>query len=739
MSRHAKSKEIRVHPDERIGPGRSRRRSFFARVFGRSNPESGGREPRGRGKPKRRRSVFGGFVYWCVVLGIWGGIGLVGVLAWHAAQLPPIDQLAVPKRPPNIAILDVDGVPVANRGDSGGPAIRLDDLPTYIPQAFVAIEDRRFYAHFGVDAVGIMRALARNLSGAGGMQGGSTITQQLAKNLFLTQERTISRKIQEAILALWLEHNYSKDRILELYLNRVYFGSGAYGIEAAAQRYFGRSARQITLQEAAMLAGLMVAPSRLAPNRNPRGAAERAALVVAAMSREGYVTDKMAALALAKPAEATRETGSGSINYAADYIMDALDETIGAIEEDIVVSTTLRTDIQSAAERALALELERRGARFGVSQGAVLSMDPGGQIRAMVGGRNYGESQFNRAVAAKRQPGSAFKPFVYLGAIERGLTPETVREDSPVNVNGWKPENSNREYQGPVTLQRALAFSLNTVAVRLGIEVGPRKVAETARRMGIQSPLTDNATIALGTSEVTLLELVSAYAPFANGGIRIQPHVITQVKTASGAILYRRKGASFGRVIEPQAVLMMNAMLQETLLTGTAARADARGFEAAGKTGTSQEYRDGWFIGYTSQLLTGVWLGNDDSSPTKRLSGANLPVAVWTQTMREAHRLNQPPPLPSNWKAQPAPQQTSQTSQTPERPGAITPTNIALGAPRVAPINSVPVQIGTGGGAGRTDARDLNSRDLLPPANLGETTSRERRESRGLLDRLFGG
>ncbi len=745
MSRNGKSKEIRVSPDERIGPTRSKRRSFFARLFGGSNAKGdggGSRAEGGRGR-RRRRSFLRGLFYWCFVLGIWGFVGVAGLVVWHAGQLPPIDQLAVPKRPPNIAILDIDGVPVANRGDSGGPAIRLGDLPAYVPQAFVAIEDRRFYAHGGVDAVGIMRAISRNLSGGGGMQGGSTITQQLAKNLFLTQERTISRKIQEAILALWLERKYSKDRILELYLNRVYFGSGSYGIEAAAQKYFGRSARQITLSEAATLAGLMVAPSRLAPNRNPKGATERAALVVAAMTREGYVTDKMASMALAKPAEAVRETGSSSINYAADYIMDILDETIGAIEEDIVVSTTLRTDIQSAAEKALVGELERRGARFGVSQGAVLAMDPGGQIRAIVGGRNYAESQFNRAIAARRQPGSAFKPFVYVAALERGLDPDTVREDSPVNVRGWKPENSNREYQGAVTLQRALALSLNTVAVRLGLEVGPKTVAETARRMGVQSPLTDNATIALGTSEVTLLELVSAYAPLANGGIRIQPHVITQVKTASGAVLYRRKGASFGKVLEPRIVAMMNAMLQETFVTGTAARADARGFDAAGKTGTSQDYRDGWFVGYTSQMLTGVWLGNDDSSPTKRVSGANLPVSIWSQTMREAHRLDHPPPLPSNWR-DPQPQQQpliGEASTAPAKSRNAPVINTGLAAPKSSQqLGGSSLQAGSHGQtAPAMNSRDHNSRDLLPPANLGAASGDYKGSRGGLLDRLFGG
>jgi penicillin-binding protein 1A len=488
------------------------------------------------------------------------------------------------------------------------------------------------------------------------MEGGSTLTQQLAKNLFLTQERTLSRKIQEAILALWLERKYSKDQILELYLNRVYFGSGAFGVEAAAQKYFGKSAREVTLSEAAVLAGLMKSPTRLAPNRNLTAANERAAQVITAMAEQGHITEAMAKLALSTPAQVVHEKGAGSINYAADYVMDMLDDTVGAIDEDIVVTTTLDPKMQAEAERALTDELNAKGDKFGVDQGALVALDPDGAVKALVGGRNYADSQFNRAVAAKRQPGSAFKPFVYLSALEKGLTPDTVREDAPISVKGWNPENYSREYFGPVTLTKALSLSLNTVAVRLCLEVGPRTVARTAHRLGITSDLQPNASIALGTSEVTPLELVAAYAAFANGGIGVQPHVIARVRTANGKLLYTRKNASFGRVIDPQYVAMMNEMMQETLLTGTAHKAELPGWEAAGKTGTSQEWRDAWFVGYTSYLVAGVWLGNDDSSPTKKVSGGNLPVDIWSRFMKAAHQGVPVAALPSGvWRNADAP------------------------------------------------------------------------------------
>ena len=321
------------------------------------------------------------------MLGIWGLVALAGLVAWNASQLPPIDQLAVPKRPPNIAILADDGSLIANRGDTGGPAVRLIDLPPYLPKAFVAIEDRRFFSHFGIDPIGISRAVLRDVTGRGAVEGGSTLTQQLAKNLFLTQERTISRKIQEAILALWLERKYSKDQILELYLNRVYFGSGAYGVEAAAQKYFGKSARYVTLSEAALLAGLMKSPTRLAPNHNLAGANERAAQVITAMAEQGHITEAMAKMALANPAQVRRDKSAGSINYAADYVMDALDDTVGAIDEDIVVTTTIDPKMQAEAERALTDELNAKGGKFGVGEGALVAIDPNGAVKAMIGGQ----------------------------------------------------------------------------------------------------------------------------------------------------------------------------------------------------------------------------------------------------------------------------------------------------------------------------------------------------------------
>jgi penicillin-binding protein 1A len=390
----------------------------------------------------------------------------------------------------------------------------------------------------------------------------------------------------------------------------------------------------------------MKAPTRLAPNHNPEAATERAAQVVSAMAQEGYITEAMAKLALAKPAQAVHEKGAGSINYAADYVMDVLDDTVGAIDDDIVVQTTLSSSLQTEAEKALTEELDRKGGKFGVGQGALVALDPNGAIKVLVGGRNYADSQFNRAVAAKRQPGSAFKPFVYLTAMERGLTPDTVRDDAPINVKGWQPENYSREYFGPVSLTKALALSLNTVAVRVGLEVGPANVAKTAHRLGIASDLQPNASIALGTSEVTPLELVTAYVPFANGGIGVQPHIIAKVRTVGGKLLYQRRNASNGRLIEPQYVAMMNTMMQETLLSGTARKGEIAGWQAAGKTGTSQDWRDAWFVGYTSHLIVGVWLGNDDSSPTKKASGGNLPVEIWSRFMTTALQGVPPAPLP---------------------------------------------------------------------------------------------
>jgi penicillin-binding protein 1A len=603
------------------------------------------REPKPRaskGKKTRGKSgsglPVGRMAYWTLVCGIWGVIAVVGVVVWAGAHLPPIQSLEIPKRPPTIEIVGLDGSMLAQRGEMAGANVALKDLPPYLPKAFIAIEDRRFYQHFGVDPIGIARALVTNILHRGVSQGGSTLTQQLAKNLFLTQERTLARKLQEAELALWLERKYSKRDILELYLNRVYFGSGAYGVEAAAQRYFGKSARNVTLAEAAMLAGLVKSPSRLAPNRNPEGAEKRAQTVLGAMADAKFITEAQAQAQIAHPAISVKPAGAGTVNYVADWIGEVLDDLVGQIDQSIVVETTIDPKLQSAAEAAVIDELAAKSVKFNVSQGALVAMTPDGAVRALVGGRNYAESQYNRAVTARRQPGSAFKPFVYLTAIEQGLTPDTVRQDAPLDLKGWKPENYSREYFGPVTLTQALAMSLNTVAVRVGLEVGPKNVVRTAHRLGISSKLDPNPSIALGTSEVSMIELVGAYVPFANGGVGISPHVVTRIRTRDGKLLYMRQPDQPAQVIEPRDVTLMNVMMQQTLISGTARKAEIPGWVAAGKTGTSQDFRDAWFIGYTAHLVTGVWLGNDDNSPTKKATGGGLPVEVWTRFMRAAHQ-----------------------------------------------------------------------------------------------------
>lgn len=590
-------------------------------------------------KPRRRRgSLVFGLVKWGLILGLWALVAVAGVVAYEASKLPPMQTLMIPKRPPTVTVVAVDGKRLATRGDMGGVAVPIGELPPYLPKAFVAIEDQRFYSHFGLDPEGLARAFVTNLTSRRLRQGGSTLTQQLAKNLFLTQERTASRKIQELVLAFWLEHKFTKNEILDLYLNRVYFGAGAYGVEAAAQRYFGKSARQVTLAEAAMLAGLVNSPSRLAPTRNLKGAQARAALVLAAMRQQGLITQEMASAALARPAQLSRAGMPDSSGYVADWVMDQLDSFVGELPGDVTVRTTVDPALQQAGERALEEALAKSGGKYGVGQGALVALDADGAVRALIGGRSYADSQYNRAVTARRQPGSAFKPFIYLTAIEHGLSPDSVRDDAPIQLKGWRPENSTHEYRGPVTLTQALALSLNTVSVRLALEFGPKAVVATAQRLGITSPLDPNPSIPLGTSEVSVLELASAYVPFANGGIGVIPHVVDEVRGADGKVLYQRAISGPGRVIAPEYVAMMNHMMTQTLASGTARRADLPGWEAAGKTGTSQDYRDAWFVGYTARYVTAVWLGNDDSSPTKKASGANLPVEIWSRFMKDAHR-----------------------------------------------------------------------------------------------------
>ncbi len=596
-------------------------------------------------RPKRR-SLFGGLIYAAVILAVWGGIAVAGVVAYHASQLPPLSRLALPTRLPNISIVGTTGEVLVTRG-ARGESVALAELPKTVPQAVMAIEDSRFYSHFGIDPIGLARAAVTNFRSGAVVQGGSTLTQQLAKNLFLSSERSFGRKVQELLLSFWLETKFSKDVILELYLNRVYLGAGAYGVEAASQRYFGKSARNLNLKESAIIAGLLKAPSHYAPTRNPEAANERAEVVLGRMKTLGMINDQQMKLADRDNVNVVRADALGtSINYAADWVMDQLPGFVGNVDEDIVVETTLDPFLQRQGEEALRAALDKDGARLKVSQGALISIDGVGAVRALIGGHSYAQSAYNRAITAKRQPGSSFKTFVFLTAMEQGLRPDTTREDAPVNIKGWTPENYTRDYRGQVPLSEALALSLNTVAVRLGLEVGPRQVIKTAQRMGIKSNMRPDASIALGTSEVSLAELTSAYVPFANGGFGVSPYIINTIRTAKGEVRYERANAPAARVAQLSHVSMMNGMLSEVVRYGTAKKATIASWPTAGKTGTSQDFRDAWFIGYTSNLTTGVWVGNDDSSPMKKVTGGSIPVQVWAKFMNEAHKGLPPTALP---------------------------------------------------------------------------------------------
>ena len=626
------------------------------RVAGGGRKGRGGRPPKAerprRGSAARHRAPSGGIfgllrrlVYWCVVLGIWGAIGVGGLVLYYGARMPSATSWSIPDRPPNIKIIAVGGETIANRGLTGGEALSLENMSPYIPQAVIAIEDRRFYSHFGIDPLGLARAMLTNVTTGRMVQGGSTLTQQLAKNMFLSPERTLERKVQEVLLALWLEHKYSKDQILAMYLNRVFFGSNSYGVEAASRRYFNKSARDVNLGEAALLAGLLKAPSRLSPARDPEAAEARAQIVLGAMREEGYVTDTEIKTAMSQTPARTKSYWSGAQHYAADMVMAQLPGMIGDIKEDLVIDTTIDLDLEKKADETLSTLLEKEGGKLNASQAALVSIDGTGAIRALVGGRDYAESQFDRASKARRQPGSAFKPFVYAAALEAGRSPLSVRNDAPVKIGKWMPENYDQKYRGEVTLASALANSLKTIAAQLVMEVGPDEGIKLARRLGIESELQSNASIALGTSEVTLVELTAAYAPFMNGGYKATPHIIRRISTADGKVLYENTYDNPPRVLEPAIVSQMNGMMMRVITEGTGKNARIPGWQAAGKSGTTQSFRDALFVGYTSNLTTGVWFGNDDGKSMKKVTGGGLPAKAWSQFMTAAHAGLSPSPL----------------------------------------------------------------------------------------------
>lgn len=575
------------------------------------------------------RTLLGNIAYGAVVLGLWGMIAFGGLLFWYGLNLPDTSGLYDMRHTPSISIVATDGEVLSHRGDLTGGFTSVADLPPHVPLAVLATEDRRFYRHFGVDPIGLARAMVVNWRAGAYVQGGSTITQQLAKNVFLKPERTLSRKIEEMVLAVWLELRFTKDEILTLYLNRVYFGGGAYGLEAASERYFRKPARALTLPEAAMLAGLLKAPSRYSPTNDIDLARERARIVLQNMVAAGYIAPEDAQLGSTAPASLQGYAARGSINYFVDWIAEALPDYAGKPDTDVRVMATIDPDLQREAERLIADMLASEGAGLDVSQAALVAMTPDGAVRAMVGGRSYVQSQFNRAVQAKRQPGSAFKPIVYLTAMERGYTPDTQRIDRPVTYGGWSPSNYSGRFEGDMTLRTALAKSINTVAVQLAHEVGVRNVIATARRLGLQDEMPPNLSIALGTGSVNLLELTAAYAAFANGGYGVIPHGIEEVRAESGEELYRRQGSGIGRIADQRSIAYMNNMMKAVMVYGTGRNSTLPDRPVAGKTGTSQDFRDAWFIGYSADLVVGVWVGNDDGKPMKNVTGGTLPARIW--------------------------------------------------------------------------------------------------------------
>ena len=613
-----------------------------------------GKKPR-KTKPRRstartRRqlfmSVLKGTAHWSAVAAVWGLVAAICLATWYAYDLPDVDKALTETRRPTISVVAADGSELATLGDLYGMPVSLADLPPALPQAVMATEDRRFYSHFGLDIIGLARATVANIAAGRIVQGGSTITQQVAKNLFLTPRRSIKRKAQELLLALWLEHKFSKDQILTVYLNRVYLGNGAYGMEAAARKYFGKPARALSTYQAAMLAGLLKAPSRYNPLNSPALAQKRTEQVLANMVAAGYLSRQKADAAKADKGRTVAVSGGRRFaRHFIDWVAEQVSAYVSPGDKDIVVVTTLDVGLQRLAEARARALLDKAGKKSGVSETALVAMTPGGGVRAMVGGRDYAQSQFNRAAQALRQPGSAFKPFVYLAGLEAGLGPQTRIIDAPLTVGDWSPRNFSRRFEGEVTLSQALSRSINTVAVRVAESAGRNRVIETARRLGLTAKLSPEPSLALGSAEVSLTELTAAYAAFANGGYGVWPHAITEIRETSGRVLYRRSGSGPGRVMSAANAATMNAMLSSVITSGTG-RAAALPRPAAGKTGTSQNFRDAWFVGYSAELVTGVWMGNDDGRPMRKVTGGGLPAKLWRAFMTAALDGVAPRPLP---------------------------------------------------------------------------------------------
>ena len=599
------------------------------------------KRPRKAGPRKARRRVLWRVGKWTAIAVLWLAVVGAGFVGYYAHDLPDTDTLAGPETPLSVTVFAADGSTIANVGEMWGAFVPVAEMPPALPEAVLAIEDRRFFEHGGIDVFGVIRAAWRNAVSGRVVAGGSTISQQVAKLVFLSPERSVKRKIQEAMLAFWLEREFTKEEILTIYLNRAYFGAGAYGVDAAARRYFGRGARRVTVAQAALVAGLLKAPSRYSPAGNPALARRRAGVVVEAMAEAGFLSRSEATAAAADVKTLAIMPPAGpAAGYFADWIAAQVPGYVGREHGVLRVHTTLDPARQRAAEAAVSEALAASGDARRIGQAALVALDGTGAVRAMVGGRDYRKSRFNRATQARRQPGSAFKMLVYLAAVEDGLAPDDVLEDAPVSIAGWAPRNHDGRYRGPMTVREAFARSVNSVAVRAGLRAGVARIREAALRLGIESALPADASLALGTGEVTPLELTAAYAALAGGGRRVLPHGIVEIRDRAGALLYRRAGSGAGRAVAPPAVDAMRDLLAAAVAEGTgraAALPPALG-PAYGKTGTTQKFRDAWFVGWAGDLTAGVWLGNDDGAPMDEVTGGSHPAAIWRDFMVRALR-----------------------------------------------------------------------------------------------------
>jgi penicillin-binding protein 1A len=612
----------------------------------------------------------------------------VSLAAFAPPELPKLPEI---KREPQITYVDRSGAVLGVRGGQYAPPVNVASLPGYVPAAFIAIEDRRFYEHQGVDALGIARALMADALKGRAAQGASTITQQLARELFLNNDKDLQRKATEAVYALELERTYTKQQILGLYLSRANFGKGAWGLEAAAQRYFNKPASRLSIREAAMLAAIMKSPTHYNPVDNPEKSAERTRLVLDAMAETNIITPAQKAKALADTPKVWKVAPAAPAGYFLDWIDGETRKITGNPKQDLVVETTLDLPTEQAAAEA-AKAVVARYAKQKVEQTAVVTLDAQGRVRAMLGGVDYDKSPFNRAVDAHRQAGSSWKPFVYLTALEAGLTPDTVRVDEPITIANWSPQNIEGEgFSGPVTLQVALAQSINTVAARVADEIGRPNIAATAKRLGINTPVNTDPAMALGTSLVEPIEMAQSYAAFADGGLKVQAYGVERIRTTAGQVIYQKRLGAPQQVIYAPALDELTGMMRTVLTQGTGRRAAVPGYDLAGKTGTTSDYKDAWFCGFTGGLTTVVWMGRDDNTPMRRVTGGLGPAELWHDYMKVALKKLPSAPIPAGPLMPPPLPEAIPVSAPGSAPSPADDVTTLLGPPAPPPTTLLPL------------------------------------------------